>query len=250
MFIKTHHSMKMMKRYYDSLRRAYSIITTEILDINLEITLQMTFKVINDSIEFDELILTLLMFDVYSRMTEMNVTSLTIIQRIIAMKKIMKEMKKFNAIRQINDALNTRNDLIFLIHNLSLNSLVLIFRKNNTDQSKSWKESFRLLSIQNESAIIELSSDSIKFKSILIKSYHQDQNSSLSDVDSNDILSSLEISSSEHANLERTNSNFADSIIFIESIKRDRDQLRKFFSSIVNVIFNIINVDSLFIAFR
>jgi hypothetical protein len=43
-----------------------------------------------------------------------------------------------------------------------------------------------------------------------------------------------------------------ESISFIESIKRDRDRSRKYFASIVylNFIFNIINVDSLFIAFR
>ncbi len=68
-----------MKHYHDSLRRMYAIITTEILNIDLEITLQMTFKIINDSIEFDNLIFTLLMFDVYSRMIEMNVLSFTII---------------------------------------------------------------------------------------------------------------------------------------------------------------------------
>jgi hypothetical protein len=37
---------------------------------------------------------------------------------------------------------------------------------------------------------------------------------------------------------------------FTESIKRDRGRPRKYFASIVNVIFNIINVDSSFIAFR
>jgi hypothetical protein len=138
MFIETHHSIEMMKRYHDSLRRVYSIIATEILDIDFEITLQMTLKVINDSIEFDDLILTLLIFDVYFRMIEMNVSSFTITQRTIAMKKIIKEVKKFNAIRQINDALNTRNDFIFLIHDLSLNSQVLIFREDKKiNQSES-----------------------------------------------------------------------------------------------------------------
>jgi hypothetical protein len=127
-----------------------------------------------------------------------------------------------------------------------LNSSVLIFRESKSiNQSKSWQESFKLLDIQSESTIIELSSDSTKFKSTSVKSYHQDQNSSLFDVDLNDISSSLESSSSEHANLERTNSNFADSIAFIESIKRDRDRSRKYFASIVNVIFNIISIDSL-----
>jgi hypothetical protein len=137
-FVETHHSIEMMKRYHDSLRRVYAIITTEISNIDFEIALQMTFKVINDSIELDELILTLLIFEAYSRMIEMNVSSSTIIQRVIAMRKTMKEVQKFIATRQMNDALNTRNDLIItLIHELSLNSLVLIFREDKNNQSES-----------------------------------------------------------------------------------------------------------------
>ncbi len=129
--VETHHSIEMMKRYHDSLRRVYAIITFEISNIDLEIILQMTFKVINDSIELDELIFTLLIFDAYLRMIEMNISSFTITQQTIAMRKIMKEVQKFIVIRQVNDALNTRNDLIIiLIHELSLNSFVLIFREN------------------------------------------------------------------------------------------------------------------------
>jgi hypothetical protein len=37
--VETHHSIEMMKRYHDSLRRMYAIITTEISDIDLEIAL-------------------------------------------------------------------------------------------------------------------------------------------------------------------------------------------------------------------
>jgi hypothetical protein len=129
-FIETHHSIEMMKRYHDSLRRIYLIIAIEISDIDFEIVLQMTFKALNDSIEFDELILILLVFEIYSRMIEMNVSSLTIIQRTIAMKKIMKEMRKFNAVRQMNDALNTRNESNSLIYNLSLYSSMLVFRES------------------------------------------------------------------------------------------------------------------------
>jgi hypothetical protein len=136
-FVETHHSIEMMKRYHDSLRRVYAIITIEISNIDFEIALQMTFKVINDSIELDELILTLLVFDAYFRMIEMNVSSSTIIQRTIAMKKTMKEVQEFIAIRQMNDVLNTRNDSISLIHNLSLNSSVLIFRESKDNQSEA-----------------------------------------------------------------------------------------------------------------
>jgi hypothetical protein len=55
------------------------------------------------------------------------------------MRKAMKEVQKFIAIRQINDALNTRNDLIItLIHELSLNSFVLTFRESKDfNQSES-----------------------------------------------------------------------------------------------------------------
>jgi hypothetical protein len=64
-------------------------------------------------------------------MIEMNVSSFTINQRAIAMQKAMKEVQKFIATRQMNDALNTRNELIItLIHELSLNSSVLVFRES------------------------------------------------------------------------------------------------------------------------
>ncbi len=265
--IETHHSIEMMKRYHDSLRRMYAIITTEISNIDLEIALQMTFKVINDSIELDELIFILLVFEAYSRMIEMNVSLSTITQRAIAMRKTMKEVQKFIAIRQMNDVLNTRNDSIFLIHNLSLNSSVLIFRESkDINQSEAWKESFKLLSIQNESAIIELSNESIKFRFISIKSYYQNDHandelsfssaessieSSISSSDESSIESSVESSIesiSEHIDLITI-----DSIIFIASIKRDRDRLRKYSASIANFIFNTIaaiNLVSSFIASR
>jgi hypothetical protein len=74
-FVETHHSVEMIERYHESLRRVYSIIVTEISDIDFESVLQMSFKALNDSIESDDLILTLLIFDAYSRMTN-DVSSL------------------------------------------------------------------------------------------------------------------------------------------------------------------------------
>ncbi len=240
MFIETHHSIEMIKRYHDSFRRIYSIIAIEISDINSEITLQMTFKVINDSTELDDLIFILLVFDVYFRMIEMNVSSSTITQRTIAMKKIMKKVKKFNAMRQMNDALNTRNDSNLLIYNLSLNSSMLIFREDkNINQSESWQESFKLISIQSESTIVELLNELTKFRFISLKFYYQ-----------NDDHVNDELSISSIESLIESISEHTDSIVLIESIKRESDRLRKFFSSIANIIFNIISVDSSFIAFR
>jgi hypothetical protein len=136
--IETHHSIDMIERYHDSLRKMYVIIIAKISNIDSNSTLQMTFKALNDSVEFNELIFTLLVFEAYSRMIEMNALSSTIIQRFIAMRKAMNEVRKSIAARQVNDALNIRNDSFsILIHALSLNSDVLVYREKNDNQSKS-----------------------------------------------------------------------------------------------------------------
>ncbi len=136
--IETHHSIDMIERYHDSFRKVYAIIIAKISDIDSNSTLQMTFKALNDFVELNELILTLLVFEAYSRMIEMNAFSSTIIQRFIAMRKAMNEVRKSIAVRQINDALNTRNDSFsILIHVLSLNSDVFVYREENDNQSES-----------------------------------------------------------------------------------------------------------------
>ncbi len=136
--IETHYSIDMIERYHDSFRRMYAIIIAKISNIDSNSTLQMTFKALNDFAEFNELIFTLLVFETYLRMIEMNALSSTIIQRFVAMRKIMNEVRKSIAARQVNDALNIRNDSFsILIHTLSLNSDVLVYREENDNQSKS-----------------------------------------------------------------------------------------------------------------
>jgi hypothetical protein len=98
----------------------------------------MTFKALNDFAELNELIFTLLVFGAYFRMIETNALSSTITQRSIAMRKAMNEVRKSIAARQVNDALNTRNDSFsILIHFISLNSNVLVYREKNDNQSES-----------------------------------------------------------------------------------------------------------------
>ena len=130
-FVKTHHSIDQIERYHESFRRIYTIITTKISNIDFELKLQMIFKIINDSIDFNELIFTLFVFDVYSRMIEMNASFFIIIQRVVIMKKTMNEIKKHIASRQIKNAFNIRNESSTIsVRNFSLNSEILIFRKN------------------------------------------------------------------------------------------------------------------------
>jgi hypothetical protein len=117
------------------------------------------------------------------------------------MQKAMKKVRKSIATRQMNDVLNMQNDSIkILIHDSSLNSLVLVYLERNVDQSKSWKDLYKLLSIKNESIMIETFNDSSKFRSIVIKSYYEN------DTDSNSIELLFTFNESSQSFIEFTRS--------------------------------------------
>jgi hypothetical protein len=132
--IEAHHLIEMIERYHDSLRKVYAIIIAKISNIDSNSTLQMIFKALNDLINSNDLMLILFVFDAYFCMIEMNAFSSTIIQRLIAMRKTMNEVRKFVVVRQINDALNIwNNSFSILIHYLSQNFFVLVYREKNDD---------------------------------------------------------------------------------------------------------------------
>jgi hypothetical protein len=133
-----------------------------------------------------------------------------------------------------------------LIHVLSLNSNVLVYRERNDNQSKSWRNSFKLLNINDESVIIELSSDFTKFRLTTIKSYYDDhvdfENSSLfiSITDLNLlIIAFVSKSSNMSSSNDQSQSNDqlvvsnqeSESEISSNSSKRDRDRFRKYLAS-------------------
>jgi hypothetical protein len=187
-------------------------------------------------------------------MIEMNVASSTIIQRFIAMRKAINKVRKFVATRQLNDALNIRNDsFTILIHNLSLNFFVFVYREKNDNQSKSWKDSFKLLNVNDESIIMKLSNDSTKFRSTVIKFYYDD-NHDLENSSSIIIDSSFTTSVSKSSNISMSQSNVqlgisidenSESETFSDSFRRDRDRPRKYLASTAYLSFVFNTTDDL-----
>jgi hypothetical protein len=97
--------------------------------------LQIVFKAINDTTSPDGLVPTLLTFSAYPRITELDMLSLTVAQHVNIIKKAMAEVRKVRAERQVVDILAQRNSpRISYIHDLLLNSLVLVWREGNTGQ--------------------------------------------------------------------------------------------------------------------
>ena len=173
-FVETHHSIDQIEHYYKSFRRIYTIIITKISNIDFELKLQMIFKIINDSVDFNELIFTLFVFDVYLRIIKLNASFFIILQRVMTMKKTMNEIKKHIASRQVKNAFNIRNKSSKIsIRNFSLNSEILIFRKNIKNQTDAWRKLYKFFDLKNETIIIKFFRKSTKFKIIIVKSYHR-----------------------------------------------------------------------------
>lgn len=105
--VKAHYSMGMVEGYYGPLQRVYFIIIIEISGIEADLTLQMSFKVINNLVGPNRLVPTLLVFSAYLRMTKIDVPSPSITQRALTMRKAIDEIRRCIAFCQINDALNS-----------------------------------------------------------------------------------------------------------------------------------------------
>jgi hypothetical protein len=170
--VEAHNSIGIVERYHGPIRRAYTIITTEIHDIDKDMALQMAFKAINDSAGPDGLIPTLLVYGAYPRMSEHETPTATIAQRALAIKKAMAEIQKLRAKRQVADALNTRNGpTTTSTLDLPLNSQVLVWREGNTGQTGSWNGPYRLVSTNNESCVVALPHGNIAFRTTVVKPY-------------------------------------------------------------------------------
>ena len=138
--VKAHWSIGMVERYYAVLQRAYKIIANDLQECGLikEIILQMVVKTINDTAGLNGLVPTFLVFGAYSRMSEFDSPIPTITQRATAIKNTMKEVQKVKAKKQITDALNQRNRsglMVSVVHNLPLDSNVLVWRESNVRHS-------------------------------------------------------------------------------------------------------------------
>ena len=122
-------------------------------------------------------------------MTESDAPSPTITQHAIAFKKAMEEVKKIRAERQVADALNMRNDYsTTAIHNLLLNSLVLVWREGNTGQPGYWTGPYNLLNVEGETCTVNLPSGPTKFRSTVVKLYLTDpEHTQAEDIQAEDI---------------------------------------------------------------
>src|ERR1700710_1416669 len=89
----------------------------------------------------------------------------------------MEEVKKLYAKRQVTDALNTRNGpRINAIHDLPLNSPVLVWREGNTGQPGFWSGPHTLIALDRESCTVNMPRGPTSFRSTSVKPYYTEDN--------------------------------------------------------------------------
>ena len=87
----------------------------------------MVVKAVNDTIEYNDLVFTLLVFEIYFHIINDDASSLSIIERSKVIKIIMNEVVKLYTRRQTNDISYQRNDFqIMRIYDLSIDFSILI----------------------------------------------------------------------------------------------------------------------------
>ena len=99
--VEVAYFIDLIKRYHVSLRRAYEIITKELKNqvVIKEIRLQITVKTINNTAEYNNLILTLLVFDTFPRIINENTSILFTIERVKAINSAITKIAKLYAKR-------------------------------------------------------------------------------------------------------------------------------------------------------
>jgi hypothetical protein len=77
--VETYNFISIIEQYYSLLQQVYEMIVVELPKIDRNIILQIIFKTLNNTISLDSLVLILLVFGVYLRITELDIPSLIII---------------------------------------------------------------------------------------------------------------------------------------------------------------------------
>ncbi|EED14537.1 conserved hypothetical protein [Talaromyces stipitatus ATCC 10500] len=170
--VKAHNAISKVERYYAPLRCTYNIILSELgTSVDKEIILQMAVKTVNNIVEPDRLVLTILVFGTYPCITY-NLPPLALIaKRAHTMRKAIIDLRNAVATRKVNNALNTRNGpVITEILNLVLGTNMQVWQ-----EGKGWTGLHKIISVNNYNVIVDLPSSVTDFRATSVQRYQRDE---------------------------------------------------------------------------
>ncbi|KJZ80489.1 hypothetical protein HIM_00339 [Hirsutella minnesotensis 3608] len=170
--VEAHWAVGKVERYHVPVRRAYDILKAELKDtISPDQILQMAFKAVNDTAGPDGLVPTLLVFGALPRMTIDSPPTPSAMARAKAVWRTMSELRKINAQRKVQTALNTRNGpdtALRLPLCLPLGSEVRVFREKH-----GWQGPYKVLEVTDTEIAVDLDNGPAKFRSTCVQPYYR-----------------------------------------------------------------------------
>ncbi|EKD18788.1 polyprotein [Drepanopeziza brunnea f. sp. 'multigermtubi' MB_m1] len=163
--VEAYNSVGKVERYYGPLRRIYNILKEELA----------AFKAINDTAGPGGIVLTLLVYGAYPRLSKTDSLALSITKRREAFRAAIKEIRRLQAERKVKDALAMRNGLNTLeTFNLSLQSNVRVYKEVKGKPSKSeWTGPHKLIARENETCKVLVNDRISEFRSVIVKPYYK-----------------------------------------------------------------------------
>lgn len=173
--IEAHWSIGKLERYHAPLRRAYEVINAELNTVaSPDAILQMSLKAVNDTVGPNGLVPTLLVFGTYPRINKDSPPSPSTLKRAEAIQKAMKALRKAQAERQINDALNTRNGpSTEEVLALPLQSEVCVWR-----EKEGWQGPYKVIATDGHNVTVDTVNGPVTFRSTVVKPYYRDPDNS------------------------------------------------------------------------
>ena len=131
--VEAHQLVRLVERAHPTLQRAYQVILDKLYStLTKDLVLQIAVKAVNDTTSLNGLVLTLLVFSTYFRMTKLDPPTSLITAYTMAIRKAMAKITKLQAYKLVNTMLHHQNKPNTTpIYNLPLNLEVLVQRKGN-----------------------------------------------------------------------------------------------------------------------
>lgn len=185
--VEAAHSMSLVERYHEPVRRTVRIVRTECPEIDFASALQIAIKAINDTAGPDGLVPTLLVFGTLPRLGfHHDAPAASVTKRARAQQAAMAEMRKIHAQRQIRTALHSRNgpdppaDKDFPI-----GSKAIVWR----DSKKRWDGPYTILAKTGEdiTLLCDPPAGPTTFRSTAVRPYIADETAEKQDNDDDKI---------------------------------------------------------------
>ena len=165
-----------VERAHKPLRRAYDIFKAKLAGqgVDKQTILKLAVKACNDTAGPNGLVPTLCVFGAYPKITWDDAPTPITVQRADAMRNAMRELRKIQAVRQIEDTRKSRNGpKCDHLHEIEIGGKVRVWREGHQSKGK-WTGPWELIDKNRETVVVNINGEHVDFRSTVVKKWRED----------------------------------------------------------------------------